>query len=85
MVLVTLAAVVLIYLAAKAQTIKVTTSHEGMVGEAGRVEKKLEHDEYLVRVHGEYWRAESFDKLEPGDKVTVTAIRNLMIQVEKVK
>jgi membrane-bound serine protease (ClpP class) len=39
--------------------------------------------EGLVFVHGEYWRALSDEKLEPGEMVTVEEVTGLVLKVKK--
>jgi membrane-bound ClpP family serine protease len=34
-------------------------------------------------VHGEYWRAISKERLEPGEKVEVISVNGLMAKVKK--
>jgi len=55
---------------------------EGLLGEIGEV-KELIAPEGLIFVHGEYWRAVSEDRLEPGDKAEVTGVKGLILTVRK--
>jgi len=55
---------------------------DGLLGEIGEV-RELIAPEGLVFVHGEYWRAVSEERLEPGDKVEVTGIKGLVLTVRK--
>jgi len=48
----------------------------------GVVEKPID-PEGLVFVHGEYWRAVSNEKLEPGEMVTVEEVTGLLLKVKK--
>ena len=52
------------------------------MGEIGIV-KELIEPEGLIFVHGEYWRAISEERLEPGEKVEVTNVEGLMVKVKK--
>lgn len=64
------------YLAGKAQLAKSVTGREGLLGTAGVVV-----DAGRVRLLGELWRYESNEPLEPGQKVEVTGVRGLEVQV----
>ena len=55
---------------------------DGLLGEIGIV-KELIEPEGLIFVHGEYWRAISEERLEPGEKVEVISVEGLMINVKK--
>ena len=55
---------------------------DGLLGEIGIV-KELIEPEGLIFVHGEYWRAISEERLEPGEKVEVTNVEGLMLNVKK--
>jgi len=59
---------------------------ESLVGtEARVVSKSRPEDEaqYMVRVRGELWRANSSDSLERGDTVKVLSVSGLTLQVGK--
>jgi len=56
---------------------------DGLLGEVGEV-RELIAPEGLIFVHGEYWRAVSEDRLEPGDKAEVTGVKGLILTVRKV-
>ncbi|MBU0733666.1 MAG: nodulation protein NfeD, partial [Proteobacteria bacterium] len=55
---------------------------DGLLGEIGVV-RELIAPEGLIFVHGEYWRAISEERLEPGDKVEVISVDGLMVRVKK--
>jgi membrane-bound serine protease (ClpP class) len=55
---------------------------DGLLGEIGEV-RELIAPEGLIFVHGEYWRAVSEERLEPGDKVEVTGVKGLILTVRK--
>lgn len=75
----------LISLAVKGQKIRPITGGEGIIGEEGEVLARLE-PEGMVRVHGELWKATSISgRIEPGERVKVTALHNLTLVVEQVK
>ena len=63
---------------------KPTGGSEGIVGEVGEVREAID-PEGLVFVHGEYWRAFSEEPIEPGEKVEVTGINGLLLNVKKVR
>jgi membrane-bound serine protease (ClpP class) len=70
-------------LAFRAYRAKPKTGMEGLIGATGIVKQPLD-PEGLVFVHGEYWRAVSGEKLEPGDKVRVENADGLLLKVKKV-
>jgi membrane-bound serine protease (ClpP class) len=75
----------LIRLAVKAQQAKPITGIEGLIGEIGETLARLE-PAGMIRVHGELWKAESISgSIDQGQKVKVTAIRNLTLYVERLK
>jgi membrane-bound serine protease (ClpP class) len=77
--------VFLIGLGLKVQRKKPTTGTEGLIGEIGETVKAL-NPEGTVRVHGEFWQAESTGgKIEKGERVRVVEIQNLKLRVEQVK
>ena len=55
---------------------------DGLIGEIGEVRELIE-PEGLVFVHGEYWRAVSEERIEPGEKAEVTRVNGLMLTVRK--
>jgi membrane-bound serine protease (ClpP class) len=69
-------------LAFRAYHSKPQSGVEGLVGEVGVVQKPID-PEGLVFVHGEYWRAVSSEKLEPGEMVTVEQVTGLVLKVRK--
>ena len=69
-------------LAFRAYHSKPQSGIEGLVGEVGVVKKPLD-PEGLVFVHGEYWRAVSGEKLEPGEMVVVEEVTGLLLKVRK--
>jgi len=54
----------------------------GLMGEIGEVMERIA-PEGLIFVHGEYWRAVSNERLEPGDKAEVTGVKGLILTVRK--
>ncbi len=69
-------------LAFRAYRTKPQSGMEGLIGEVGVVEKPID-PEGLVFVHGEYWRAVSSEKLQPGEKVAVEEVTGLLLKVKK--
>ena len=69
-------------LAFRAYHSKPQSGVEGLIGEVGVVQKPID-PEGLVFVHGEYWRAVSSEKLEPGEMVTVEQVTGLVLKVKK--
>ena len=70
-------------LAFRAYRTKPQSGMEGLIGEVGVVQKPID-PEGLVFVHGEYWRAVSSEKLEPGEMVAVEEVTGLLLKVRKV-
>jgi membrane-bound serine protease (ClpP class) len=67
----------------RAQTKKVTTGKEGIVGELGRVEIPL-NPQGKVLVHGEIWNAEASEPLDKGTLIRVVSIvEGMLLKVEK--
>jgi len=59
---------------------------EGFIGEEARVISKLglqEQAQYMVKVRGELWSANSPDNLQPGEKVKVVSADRMTLVVEK--
>lgn len=65
-----------------AQTRKVTTGPEGLVGMTGEV-LEWQGGRGFVHVDGERWAARSSDTLSEGDRIKVTAVRGLELTVKK--
>jgi len=59
------------------------TGAEGMIGESGIVERVTRHD-YLIKTHGELWRARASEKLAIGEKIIVKRIEGLTLDVERL-
>lgn len=74
----------LVALAVKAQKTRPVTGAEGLIGEEGETLARLAPTG-MVRVHGEIWNANATGgPIEQGQKVRVTAVRNLTLYVEPV-
>lgn len=66
----------------KAQRAKPSTGLEGMIGESGESISEL-NPMGTVRVHGEIWTAKTNgETIAAGQKIKVTGIQNLTLQVE---
>jgi membrane-bound serine protease (ClpP class) len=68
--------------AIKAQLSKVTTGKEGLVGEEGVAQTDVFHGG-KVFVHGEIWNGKSDEPITQGEKVIVTAVEGLIVNVKK--
>ncbi|MDZ7333008.1 MAG: nodulation protein NfeD [candidate division KSB1 bacterium] len=73
-----------IYMALRTHRKKVTTGKEGLVGEIGIAITNIE-PEGEVRVHGEYWKASSQEKIKKNEPIKVIDVSGLKLIVEKVK
>jgi membrane-bound serine protease (ClpP class) len=69
-------------LAFRAQRSQPKGGSEGIIGEVGVVRQRLD-PEGLVFVHGEIWRAQSDEVIEPDEKVEVLEIQGLMLKVRR--
>jgi membrane-bound serine protease (ClpP class) len=68
----------------RAQRAKPSTGAEGMIGEIGETISEL-NPFGRVRIHGETWNAKTLGEIiQAGEKIRVTAIQNLTLQVEQV-
>jgi membrane protein implicated in regulation of membrane protease activity len=59
---------------------------EGFIGEEARVISKLgllNDAQYMVKVRGELWSANSIDDLKPGDKVKILSANKITLVVGK--
>ena len=59
---------------------------DGVIGKEAKVVSKvgrLNEAQYLVKIRGELWSADSKDELKPGDKVKVLSANELILMVEK--
>jgi membrane-bound serine protease (ClpP class) len=66
----------------KAHKRKPVTGDEGLVGEEGRADTDIT-PEGKVFVRGEYWDAESFERIVKGEKIVVTAVEGMRVKVRK--
>jgi membrane-bound serine protease (ClpP class) len=67
----------------RAQSRKVTTGKEGIIGEIGRVSTPL-NPRGKVLVHGEIWDAEAEYPLETGTPVRIVSVMDgMLLKVEK--
>ncbi len=71
-------------LAFRAHKAKPRGGTEGLVGKVGVVREEID-PEGLVFVRGEYWRAVSKEKLEPGEKVEVESLEGLELKVRRIE
>ncbi|OYD16747.1 hypothetical protein CH333_02755 [candidate division WOR-3 bacterium JGI_Cruoil_03_44_89] len=70
-------------MAFRAMRRKPTTGKKGIVGQMGRVKRRIE-GEGVVSVSGELWNAESDEVIEEGEKVKVIEIKGLTLKVKKI-
>jgi len=61
---------------------KVTTGKEGIIGEVGIAVSNIS-PEGQVKIHGEYWKALSNQKIKKNEKVKVINVEGLKLIVEK--
>ena len=74
---------ILTALVARSLKRKVTTGEQGLVGEEGEALTDL-GPAGRVFIHGEYWNARAAFPIARGARVRVTAVRDLVVDVEKV-
>jgi membrane-bound serine protease (ClpP class) len=67
----------------KAQRSKPTTGDIGLAGEIGMVQSDIDGTG-KVFVHGEFWDAKSQYKIAKGERVRVTSVHGLLLEVEPV-
>jgi membrane-bound serine protease (ClpP class) len=67
----------------KAQRSKPTTGDIGLAGEIGTAKSDIDGTG-KVFVHGEYWDAKSQYKIAKGDRVRITGVQGLLLDVEPV-
>jgi membrane-bound serine protease (ClpP class) len=68
----------------KAQRRKPTTGQEGLINETGEAITDLNPDGD-IKIHGEIWNAKSIEGfISKGDKIIVTGISNLKLQIKKI-
>lgn len=76
--------VVIAFLAFRAYRSKPRSGMEGLIGEIGVVEERID-PVGLIFAHGEYWKATSKEVAEQGEKVRVVGSRGLELIVGKEK
>lgn len=59
---------------------KVVSGRESMVGRPGII--VMQQDQLWVKVEGELWKVESSEPLQPGQRVIVTDMKGLVLQVK---
>ncbi len=69
-------------LALRTRLTRATTGMQGLVGEEGVAVSSLD-PEGQVSVHGEVWKAKSSEKIKKGERIVVTAVDGLKMQVRK--
>jgi len=73
----------ILYLAAKSQKHRAVSGVEGLIGAEGTVKSDLDLSG-TVLIHGEIWNAQSDEKIETGERVTVEAVDGLKLRVKPV-
>lgn len=68
----------------KAYRRKPVTGIEGLIGLQGKAKTDV-HEEGMVFVHGEIWRAWSDEPIKAGEKVVIEGIERLKLKVRPVK
>ncbi|MDW7681690.1 MAG: NfeD family protein, partial [bacterium] len=71
-----------IFMALRTHRKKVTTGREGIIGEIGIAVNNFK-PEGQVKIHGEYWRATSPEKIMKNDKIIVVDVDQLQLVVRK--
>lgn len=61
-----------------------TTGREGILGEIGRTTSALDPEGWVF-AHGELWRAKSAARIEQGEAIRITGVRDLVLLVERVR
>lgn len=83
-----LLSVFLFWLIIRSMRKKPVTGTEGLRGAGAEVVSRLEqvkNTQYMVRVDGELWRADSSDELQPGEMVIISAVNGLKLTIERDK
>jgi membrane-bound serine protease (ClpP class) len=75
--------VVVAGLAFRAQRARPSSGKEGLLGEKGFARETID-PEGLVFVHGEHWKAQSEERIEPGERVEVMGMEGLVLKVRKI-
>lgn len=77
---------IIVGLIIKVHNKKAMSGKEGLLYEIGVASTDLEPEvEGKVFVHGEYWNAMSQEKIMKGEKVRVSAVKEMNIEVEKIR
>ncbi len=75
--------VLILLLVIKTYKTKIKTGEEGIIGEIGEAVSDIK-DKGKVFVHGEWWNAESDEKIKKGSKIKVIAKNGMILKVEKI-
>jgi membrane-bound serine protease (ClpP class) len=63
---------------------QVTTGREGLIGQQGRAVESLAL-KGLIKVNGEYWKAESIEGIiGKGEKIRVAGYENMVLKVQRL-
>ncbi len=69
--------------AVKSRKRRVVSGREEMIGSLGQVNGPAADGAYWIHIHGENWHARSVDALDTGDRVRVTGLDGLTLQVRR--
>jgi len=70
------------YLVFRSQKAKLTLGVDGLIGEIGVARERLS-PRGTVFVHGEYWKAEADEEVEPGEKIQVVGLDRMLLKVKR--
>ncbi len=73
-----------VYMALRTHRKKVTTGKEGIIGEIGIAVTNID-TEGQVKIHGEYWKASSKEKIKKNERIMVVDVKNLELIVKKLQ
>ena len=76
--------VLILLLVIKTYKTKIKTGEEGIIGEIGEAVSDIKN-KGKVFVHGEWWNAESDEKIKKGSKIKVIAKNGMILKVEKIE
>jgi membrane-bound serine protease (ClpP class) len=62
---------------------KVDTGREGLIGMHAEAKTDIGEDGQVF-LRGEYWNAQSDERIAKGEKVTVVAVKGLRLKVKKI-
>jgi membrane-bound serine protease (ClpP class) len=75
--------IVTVTVAVRARRGKVDTGREGLIGMHAEAKTDIGEDGQVF-LRGEYWNAQSDERIAKGEKVTVVAVKGLRLKVKKI-